>query len=295
MTADVLPGWLVELLPGAFEPRFMQLALVAGLLTAVTTAVIGTWVVIRGLSFMGDALAHGVLPGIALAFLLGWSTIIGALAGAAVMVAGVNLVHRRTRLSDDVGIGLLFVGMLATGVIIVSRSDTFTTSLTTFLFGDILGIESGDLVLQSMIGAVVVGGTALFHRPFLALAFDEEKAELLGQRPRLAHAAMLGLVALTVVASFRSVGTMLVFGLLVAPPAGATLVTRRIPTAMVVAAAMGCVSVVAGLLISYHHDTAAAATIAVCAVGLFFVVLTVRSVLDVNARRHARDAPEREA
>jgi ABC-type Mn2+/Zn2+ transport system permease subunit len=295
MTADVLPGWLVDLLPGAFETRFMQLALVAGLLTAVTTAVIGTWVVIRGLSFMGDALAHGVLPGIALAFLLGWSTVLGALAGAAVMVAGVNLVHRRTRLSDDVGIGLLFVGMLATGVIIVSRSDTFTTSLTTFLFGDILGIESGDLVLQSMIGAVVVGGTALFHRPFLALAFDEEKAELLGQRPRLAHAVMLGLVALTVVASFRSVGTMLVFGLLVAPPAGATLLTRRIPTAMVVAAAMGCVSVVAGLLISYHHDTAAAATIAVCAVGLFFVVLTVRSVLDVNARRHARAAPEREA
>jgi ABC-type Mn2+/Zn2+ transport system permease subunit len=286
---------LVDLLPGAFETRFMQLALVAGLLTAVTTAVIGTWVVIRGLSFMGDALAHGVLPGIALAFLLGWSTVLGALAGAAVMVAGVNLVHRRTRLSDDVGIGLLFVGMLATGVIIVSRSDTFTTSLTTFLFGDILGIESGDLVLQSMIGAVVVGATALFHRPFLALAFDEDKAELLGQRPRLAHAMMLGLVALTVVASFRSVGTMLVFGLLVAPPAGATLVTRRIPTAMVVAAAMGCVSVVAGLLISYHHDTAAAATIAVCAVGLFFVVLTVRSVLDVNARRHARDAPEREA
>jgi manganese/iron transport system permease protein len=292
---DVLPGWLLDLLPAAFHPRFMQLALLAGLAAAVTTAVIGTWVVIRGLSFMGDALAHGVLPGIALAFLLGWSTVVGALAGAAVMVAGVNLVHRRTRLSDDVGIGLLFVGMLAAGVIIVSRSDTFATSLTSFLFGDILGVQPADLALQVGIGVVVIGGTILFHRRFLALAFDEEKAELLGQRPRLAQAMMLALLALAIVASFKAVGTLLVFGLLVAPPAAATLVTRRIPTAMVVAAVFGCVSVVAGLLVSYHHDTAAAATIAACAVGLFFVVLAARSLVDTARGVHGRTASKGEA
>jgi ABC-type Mn2+/Zn2+ transport system permease subunit len=292
---DVLPSWLLDLLPGAFQPRFMQLALLAGLAVAVTTAVIGTWVVIRGLSFMGDALAHGVLPGIALAFLLGWSTVVGALAGAAVMVVGVNVVHRRTRLSDDVGIGLLFVGMLATGVIIVSRSDRFATSLTSFLFGDILGVRPSDLALQAAIGIVVVGGTALFHRRFLALAFDEEKAELLGQRPRLAQAMMLTLLALAIVASFKAVGTLLVFGLLVAPPAAATLVTRRIPSAMAVAAGFGCASVVAGLLISYHHDTAAAATIATCAVGLFFLVLAARSVLDAGRGTPARMTSKGEA
>ncbi len=281
---DVLPGWLLELLPDAFQPRFMQLALLAGLLVAVTTAVIGTWVVIRGLSFMGDALAHGLLPGIAVAFLLGWSTVFGALAGAAVMVGGVNLVHRRTRLSDDVGIGLLFVGMLAVGVIIVSRSDTFTTSLTSFLFGDILGVRPADLALQAAIAVLVIAGTALFHRRFLALAFDEEKAELLDQRPRLAQAVLLGLLALAIVASFKAVGTLLVFGLLVAPPAAAILVTRRIATAMALAAVLGCLAVIIGLILSYHHDTAAAATVAACAVGLFFVVLVVRSVLDAFGR-----------
>jgi ABC-type Mn2+/Zn2+ transport system permease subunit len=211
------------------------------------------------------------------------------------MVAGVNLVHRRTRLSDDVGIGLLFVGMLATGVIIVSRSDTFATSLTSFLFGDILGVQPADLALQVGIGVVVVGGTILFHRRFLALAFDEEKAELLGQRPRWAQAMMLTLLALAIVASFKAVGTLLVFGLLVAPPAAATLVTRRIPTAMAVAAGFGCASVVTGLLISYHQDTAAAATIAACAVALFFVVLTVRSVLDATGATHGRTASKSEA
>jgi ABC-type Mn2+/Zn2+ transport system permease subunit len=292
---DVLPSWLLAVLPDAFQPRFMQLALLAGLLVAVTTAVIGTWVVIRGLSFMGDALAHGLLPGIAVAFLLGWSTVFGALAGAAVMVAGVNLVHRRTRLSDDVGIGLLFVGMLALGVIIVSRSETFTTSLTTFLFGDILGVEPSDLVLQAAIAVAVIAGTAAFHRRFLALAFDEEKAELLDQRPRVAQAVMLGLLALAIVGSFKAVGTLLVFGLLVAPPAAAILLTRRIATAMALAAALGCVSVVAGLIISYHADTAAAATVAVCAVGIFFAVLAVRSLLDALGGSSGRVASEGEA
>jgi manganese/iron transport system permease protein len=273
----------------------MQLALLAGLLAALTTAVIGTWVVIRGLSFMGDALAHGVLPGIAVAFLLGWSTVLGAAVGAAVMVGGVNLVHRRTRLSDDVGIGLLFVGMLALGVIVVSRSDSFSTSLTGFLFGDLLGAQPGDLVLQGVIGAAVIGGTVAFHRPFLALAFDEDKAELLGQRPRLAHGVMLALLSLAIVASFTAVGTLLVFAFLVAPPAAATLVTRRIPTAMAVAAVLGCTSVVAGLLISYHHDTAAAATIAACSVALFFVVLAIRTALDAIGGPSGRIAPSGEA
>jgi ABC-type Mn2+/Zn2+ transport system permease subunit len=267
-------GWLTE----AFSSELTQRALLAGLLAAITTSVVGTWVVVRGLTFMGDALAHGVLPGIALAFTWGVDVTIGALVSAAVMVGGIDLVHRRARLAEDTGIGLLFVGMLAAGVIVLSRSDTFSGDLTSFLFGDVLGVREGDLVLQAVIAGGTLVASVLLYRPFLALSFNRDKASALGLRPALAHVVMLALLALAVVASFRAVGTLLVFGLLVAPPATATLLVRRLPAMMAVGSALGCLSVVLGLAISYHADTAAGATVAGVAVALFFVTLAGREV-----------------
>lgn len=272
--------WLIE----PFSHRFMQQALLAGILAVFTSSLIGTWVVIRGLSFMGDALAHGILPGIALAFILGYDLTLGAIAGALVMVAGITLVHRKARLREDTGIGLLFVGMLALGVIIVSRLPSFTGSLTTFLFGDILGIRAHDLVVEAVAAVITLVGVVVLYRPLLVVSFNEAKAQLLHLRPRLAHAAMLTLLTLAIVTSFRAVGTLLVFGLLIAPPATASLVARRVPTMMVTAVALGMLSVVVGLLISWHAATAAGATVAAVSVTLFFVVLAVRSLL---ARRPA--------
>jgi ABC-type Mn2+/Zn2+ transport system permease subunit len=268
-------GWLTE----AFSSELTQRALVAGLLASVTTATIGTWVVVRGMSFMGDALAHGVLPGIALAFVWGVDVTLGALVSAAVMVAGIDVVHRRSRLPEDTGIGLLFVGMLALGVIVISREDTFAGDLTSFLFGDILGIADADLVLQGSVAVLTVVAVTLLYRPFLAMSFHREKAAALGLRPELAHVAMLVLLALAVVSSFRVVGTLLVFGLLVAPPATATLLVRRLPAAMALGAVLGCLAVVVGLAVSYHADTAASATVAGIAVAQFFVALAGREVL----------------
>jgi ABC-type Mn2+/Zn2+ transport system permease subunit len=264
--------WLVE----PFSHRFMVEALIAGILAVVTTSLVGTWVVIRGLSFMGDALAHGVLPGIALAFILGFDLTLGAIAGALVMVAGINLVHRTARLREDTGIGLLFVGMLALGVIIVSRLPSFTGSLAAFLFGDILGIRPRDLVLEAVAAVITLVGVVVLYRPLLVISFNEAKAQLLCLHPRLAHAAMLALLTVAIVASFRAVGTLLVFGLLVAPPATASLVARRVPTMMATAVLLGAVSVVAGLLLSWHAATAAGATVAAVSVALFFLVLLGR-------------------
>ena len=277
--------WLTD----PFELEFMQRALLAGLLTVVLTSVVGTWVVIRGLTFMGDALAHGVLPGIAVASLAGFDLTLGALAGAAVMVGGVHVVQRRSRLGEDTGIGLLFVGMLAAGVIILSKSRSFSGDLTAFLFGDILGVTTGDLCLQA---GAAVGGVAvatLLYRPFLALSFNARTAELLGLRPRTANLAMLALVALTVVSSFRAVGTLLVFGLLVGPPATASLLVRRVPAMMLASLVAGVVAVLAGLLVSYHQGTAAGATMAAVAVAEFFVALAVR---DTVGWWRSRRAPE---
>lgn len=266
--------WFTE----PFQYLFVQRALVAGALAAVTCSVIGTWVVIRGLTFMGDALAHGVLPGIAVAFLTGFDITIGAIVSALAMVFGINVVNRNSRLGNDTGIGLLFVGMLALGVVLISRSRTFTGDLTSFLFGSVLGTQGSDIVQQAVVAVVTVAAVVALHRLFLAMSFNADKAAALGLHPRFAHAAMLTLVALAIVASFRTVGTLLVFGLLVAPPATAALVVRRVPAMMAVACGVGVASVALGLVLTYHFDTAAGATMAGTAVAVFFVVLTVREV-----------------
>lgn len=264
--------WLTE----PFLQEFMLRAMLGGILAAVATAVVGTWVVLRGLTFMGDALAHGVIPGIAVAVLWGFDLSLGAIVSALAMVAGINVIHRYSRLQEDVGIGLLFVGMLAIGVVIISRTASYSGSLTDILFGDALATTMGDLVLLAAALTAVVVTTVVFYRSFLVLSFNEEKSRMLGLHPRLAHVVMLTLVTLAVVASFRTVGTLLVFGLLVAPPATASLLVRRVPAMMLLAASLGIGSVVIGLLLSWHADTAASATVAAVAVALFFLVLAFR-------------------
>jgi len=268
----------VEWLTEPFQYEFILRALLAGSLAAIACSLIGTWVVIRGMSFMGDALAHGVLPGIAVAFIIGIDIAIGAFVSAIVMVIGINLVNRASKLSTDTGIGLLFVGMLALGVVIISRTRSFSGDLTSFLFGSVLGVKDSDIWLQSVAAIFTLVAVIAFHRLFLALSFNPEKAATLGMRPRLAHIAMLTLIAIAIVASFRTVGTLLVFGLLIAPPATAALLVRRVPAMMATACFIGVSSIFIGLLITYHFDTAAGATMAGTAVAIFFVVLAVREL-----------------
>ena len=273
--------WVLE----PFEPEFMQRALLAGMLAVVASSVVGTWVVLRGLSFLGDALAHGVIPGMALAVLWGFNLTVGALLTAAVMVGGISLVNRRSRLGADTGVGLLFVGMLALGVIIISRSRSFTSDVQSLLFGDILGVTWADVRVQALAAVLVVAGSSLGYRAFLVLAFNEVKAGSLGLRPGLTHLGLLALIAVAIVASFQAVGTLLVFGLLVGPPATATLLARRVWICMVVGVGLGWVAVVVGLLLSYHHGTAAGATVAGVSVAMFFGVLTAQGLVDLAQRR----------
>ncbi len=260
----------------AFEPAFMQRALIGGLIAVIATSLVGTWIVLRGLAFLGDALAHGVIPGVALAVLWGFNPALGAFVSALVMSGLVTFVSNRTPVRDDTAIGLLFVGMLALGVVIVSKAGSFKTDVTAILFGDALGITRGDIQEQIIYTSIVVALTILLYRPFLALTFNEMKAHTLGMRPRLSQAALLGLLSLSIVASFQSIGTLLVFGLLVAPPATASLLVKRVPLIMIVSILVGALSVVAGLVISFHYGTAGGATMAGISVLLFFVVLLGR-------------------
>ncbi|MFE3443437.1 zinc ABC transporter permease AztB [Nocardia sp. NPDC059180] len=272
-----------------FEVSFVQRALWGGLLVSCLCALAGTWVVVRGMAFLSDAMAHGMLPGVAVASLLGGNLLLGALASSAAMAAGVTVLNRNRRLSADTGIGLLFVGMLALGVIIVSRSQSFAVDLTGFLFGDVLATGERDLLFLVVALLVALVVTVLGHRAFLALTFDARTAQTLGLRPRLAQFALTGLLTLAIVASFHIVGTLLVFGLLIAPPATAMFFAHRIPIVMVLAAAFGSASTVIGLLISWHAGTAAGATIAATAVGLFFLsALATRLRERVNLRAAAQ-------
>ena len=276
----------------AFEPAFMQRALIGGLIAVIATSLVGTWIVLRGLAFLGDALAHGVIPGVALAVLWGFNPALGAFLSALVMSGLVTMVSNRTSVRDDTAIGLLFVGMLALGVTIISKTGSFKTDVTVVLFGDSLGITSADIRNQIIYTSIVVLCTVLLYRPFLALTFNEMKAQTLGMSPRSSQAALLALLSLAIVASFQAIGTLLVFGLLVAPPATATLLVKKVPLIMVVSILVGFIAVVSGLLISFHYGTAGGATMAGISVLEFFVVMIVQSTYRAFQKNKDRSQAE---
>lgn len=276
--------WLIT--PFTDNP-FLQRSLAAGVLVALACAIAGTFVVLRGLAFLGDALAHGVLPGVAGALLLGAPGLLGAAVGAVVMIGGVNLITSRSRLSSDTAIGLLFVGMLALGVVMVSRSSSFTGDVVTILFGEILGISVSALVQQAIALAVIAGIALVCGRPFLLLCFDPEQADMAGWPSRRYELLLLVMLALCIVMSFQTVGTLLVFGMLLAPAGAGALVAHRAPVMVAVAACIGAASVYVGLLLSYHFDLAASASIVVVAVLIFFVVFVAQAVRTAVAAREA--------
>jgi ABC-type Mn2+/Zn2+ transport system permease subunit len=278
-------SWWIE--PFTDSPG-MRSALWAVLLTVLCTSLVGTWVVLRGMSFLGDALAHGVLPGIAIAFVLGQNTTVGAFIAALAMVGGVNVVRAASPLPDDTSIGILFVGFLSLAVVIMSsQRSTYTGDLNRFLFGSITGVDNADLVGQAVATGITLVGVVVFYRAFLVSTFDERQASMLGLHPRLAHIGLLVLIAVAIVSSFSTVGNLLVFAFLVAPPATATLFASRVPFVMAGSAVIGAAAGIVGLLVSYHSDTAAGATMALCAVIAFFLALIARWLRTQMASRHA--------
>jgi ABC-type Mn2+/Zn2+ transport system permease subunit len=271
-----------------FELGFQQRALWGGILAALMASTVGTWLVLRGMSFFGDAFVHGIIPGIAAAVVLDVNPFIGAAVAALIMVVAIELVQRKTVLGEDTSIGLLFVGMLALGVVIISQLDSYSGSLTSILFGDALGVTWSGIYSQLVLLAIVLIAVVVLYRPLLALSLNKEKAELLGMRPGFTHAALLALIALAVIGSYQSVGTLLVFGLLVGPPAVASLLSRSVVQMMVLAAVVGVISVWLGLTISYHFGTAASATMALVPIVLFFALLGAKNVTRLLVRGGAQ-------
>jgi ABC-type Mn2+/Zn2+ transport system permease subunit len=257
---------------------FMTQAFIAGVLVSIACAIAGTFVILRGLAFIGDALAHGVLPGIAVSFLVGFPGILGAAVGAVFMIGGITLITQRSRLSSDTAIGLLFIGMLSLGVVIVSRSNSFSGDLTRILFGEILGIGMQAIIVQLVATLIILVTAMVCARPFLLLSFDPEQAQVAGFSSRLYHNVMLFMIAITVIVSFQTVGTLLVFGLLIAPAGAGALLARQIKSMMAWAIVFGILSMYFGLLLSYHFNLAAGASIILVTVVVFFIVFTVQNI-----------------
>ena len=274
-------NWVVE----PFQAGFQIRALLGGLLAAVMSSFVGVWLVLRGMSFFGDAFVHGVVPGIAAAVLFDFSPFLGAALAALVMVSLLELIHRTTSLKEDSAIGLLFVGMMALGVVLISRSDSFQGSLTAILFGDALGVSWADVGVQLMFVVGVGLMSLLLYRPLMALSFSPDKSQALGMRPQLTHWLLLLMIAAAVIGSFQAVGTLLVLGLLIGPAAAAALITRTVPRMILTSLLLGMISVTVGLILSYHLGTAAGASMALVAILGFFVILTIRETVAAIVRR----------
>lgn len=276
-----LYNWMVE----PFQAGFQIRALLGGLLAAVMSSFVGVWLVLRGMSFFGDAFVHGVVPGIAAAVLFDFSPFLGAALAALVMVSLLELIHRTTSLKEDSAIGLLFVGMMALGVVLISRSDSFQGSLTAILFGDALGVSWADVGVQLMFVVGVGLVSLLLYRPLMALSFSPDKSQALGMRPQLTHWLLLLMIAAAVIGSFQAVGTLLVLGLLIGPAAAAALITRTVPRMILTSLLLGVISVTVGLILSYHLGTAAGASMALVAILGFFLILTIRETVAAIVRR----------
>lgn len=260
-----------------WQHEFMQRALLAGALVALASSVVGAFVVIKGLAFLTDAVAHTSLAGAAIAFLAGGGSIaisLGAAGAAGVTAVAVSLLTR-ARLREDTAIGLLFAALFAFGVLLISRARNYTLELSSFLVGNILTVPTDDIIVMGVLSAVVVVVMAIFYREMLFVAYDPTMAAAAGVPVAIVQTGLMVLVSLAAVAAFRLVGVVMVMAMLVAPAATAALVVRRVPLIMLVGALFGVLAVVIGLYVSYHADVAAGPSIVVTSVLFFFVVFAL--------------------
>lgn len=253
---------------------FIQRALIASVLVGGLCAVIGTYVVLRGMAFLGDALAHAILPGVALAFLLGGDLFIGALIMSIVAAIGIGYLTRSGRVREDTAIGIIFSGALALGIVLISSVRSYQTDLTHILFGNVLGVTDRDLLLTIGCGIVVLVIILLLYKEFLVFTFDPIFAATLKLPVGALRYLLMILLAVTVVVSLQTVGVGLVAALLVTPAAAASLLTRRLLTMMIVSAAIGIFSSLAGLFVSYYLNVSTGASIVLICTAIFILILT---------------------
>ncbi|MFN8482054.1 MAG: metal ABC transporter permease [Anaerolineae bacterium] len=268
---DILVNPLVE--PLTYP--FMQRGLLAAIIVGVVCAVIGSYVVLRGLAFMGDALAHAVLPGIAIAFLVGRNILVGAFLAAVITALGIGLVQRQGRLREDSAVGIMFVGAFALGILLISSMRSYSVDLTHILFGDVLAVSLQDLGMITALGVSILAIVLLLYKEFLLVSFDPIMAATTGLPVTWLNNGLLILLSLTIVTGLQVVGNILVVAMLIAPAATAYQLTDELWHMMLLSVLFGVVAAVVGLYLSFWFGVASGAAIVLTAVVIFFVVLVL--------------------
>jgi ABC-type Mn2+/Zn2+ transport system permease subunit len=287
-------SWLVQPLQYAFMLRGFLAALMVG----VVCAIAGAYIVLRGMAFFGDALAHAILPGLAVGYLVGggergplfWWALLAAIGSA----LGIGAISKGTRLREDTAIGIVFAGMFALGIAMISTVRSYTVDLTHFLFGDILGVSTADLWRIGIFGAVILLCVLLFYKEFLVLTFDPLLAVTLRLPARFLEYSLLVLIALAIVVSLQTVGVALMVAMLVTPAAAASLLTRRLHKMMILAAVFACLSGVIGLYLSYYANVASGAAIVLVSTAIFALTWALRSLQLARSQRQVGQAKDQE-
>jgi len=275
--------WLLDPLRYDFFVR----ALVVGMLLGVTCGAIGCFVVLRGMAFIGDALAHAILPGVVIAYLLGLSVVGGAVIAGVLTALLISAISRTEQVREDAAIGIVFTGAFSLGIVLISRKQGYMRDLSHFLFGNILGIAPGDLLVTAGIALVVLACLTLWYRELLVSSFDPSHARAIGLRLGPLHLGLTTLLALTVVSGIQAVGVVLVAALLVTPAATARLLTERLPVMIGLAAALGSGAAVIGLYASYYIAIASGGAVVLTSTLLFGLVLLLAPQRGVVARWRA--------
>ena len=288
---------MIDFILEPLQYAFMVRGLAAAVMVGIVCAVVGTYVVLRGMAFFGDALAHAILPGVAVGYLVGggareplfWWALITAIFSS----LGIGAISRSTKIKEDTAIGIIFAGMFALGVALISTVRSYTVDLTHFLFGDVLGVRSFDLWLIVIFGGIVLLTIIAFYKEFMVLSFDSILATTLRLPVKLLDFMLLILIALTIVVSLQTVGVALMVAMLVTPAASAYLLTRRLPVMMVLAAIIASVSGVVGLYLSYYLSIASGAAIVLTCTAVFALVWLAKTIgQSLNSKRKTRMLPE---
>jgi manganese/iron transport system permease protein len=260
-------AWLIE----PFSYSFMQRGLLEVLMVGILCAVMGTYVVLRSMAFLGDALAHAVLPGVAIAYLLGGNLTAGALIAALLIALGIGLFSNRGVIKEDTAIGILFTASLSLGVALISTIRTYAVDLSHILFGNLLGVSGSDLWLTGSLGLATLAVVLILYKPFLIISFDPVLAATMHLPISALRNLMLVLLAVTIVVSMQTVGVGLVSAMLVTPAATAYLLVRRLPSMMALSAFFGALSSLAGLYLSFYLNISSGASIVLTATMFFFL------------------------
>jgi manganese/iron transport system permease protein len=260
-------SWLVE----PFQFAFMQRGLIAAIVIGVLCAVIGCYVVLRSMAFLGDAMSHAILPGVAVSYLLGGSLLVGALVAAVIVALLIGFFSKGGAIREDTAIGILFAAALSLGVALISTIRTSAGDLSHILFGNILGVSPDDLLLVVILSGLVLVVLLVLYRPFLVVSFDPVLAKTLRLPGELLRNLMLLLLAVTIVVSMQTVGIGLVAAMLVTPAAAAYLLTRRLPAMMALSGLFGGLSSIIGLYLSYYINIASGSAIVLVATVFFLL------------------------